>query len=407
MSTPLFDHGGAIPSKFHTITYNDKQNKVILLIRLEKKIYSVPFMQVLNTCLLNNIEKIFFIFPKTLLLSNPSQSIPNLKRFHPLLQEIITDDSNEKIFEVLSTNFINNTTTNYFYHYLQEDSLIHPNFWKILQEAKNNNYTFLDDTKKEHLLFCKSPEKTIHSDKIGAYSNVYDDFDRIYDNIVCALDKQMKTKVQKMSIDVSNNFTPLCRLAFHYSTDKSVYNLMNHRHPYTPIYHMFFNSYRKKALKIGEVGILNGASIFMWNDYFTHPGKVIHGYDIDPTSLEKIKDIPNSQGFLVDAGSSSGLKASLTKACSEDKELYDILIEDASHHLEHQLIFLRDAISFVKPGGLLVIEDIFREISQSRFEEVLDLISDEITNAILIKPEHFFRHSPGWDNDQILIVFKA
>jgi cephalosporin hydroxylase len=210
-----------------------------------------------------------------------------------------------------------------------------------------------------------------------------------------------------MSIDVSNNFTPLCRLAFHYSTDKSVYNLMNHRHPYTPIYHMFFNSYRKKALKIGEVGILNGASMFMWNDYFTHPGKVIHGYDIDPTSLEKIKDIPNSQGFLVDAGSSSGLKASLTKACSEDKELYDILIEDASHRLEHQLIFLRDAIHFVKPGGLLVIEDIFREISPARFEEVLDLISDEITNAILIKPEHFFRHSPGWDNDQILIVFKA
>jgi hypothetical protein len=191
MSTPLFDHGGAIPSKFHTITYNDKQNKVILLIRLEKRLSSVPFMQILNTCLLNNIEKIFFIFPKTLLLSNPSQSIPNLKRFHPLLQEIITDDSNEKIFEVLSTNFINNTTTNYFYHYLQEDSLIHPNFWKILQEANQNNYTFLDDTKKEHLLFCKSPEKTIHSDKIGAYSNVYDDFDRIYDNIVCALDKPM------------------------------------------------------------------------------------------------------------------------------------------------------------------------------------------------------------------------
>jgi hypothetical protein len=75
--------------------------------------------------------------------------------------------------------------------------------------------------------------------------------------------------------------------------------------------------------------------------------------------------------------------------------------------LEHQLIFLRDAIHFVKPGGMLVIEDIFRDISPSRFEEVLELIDEHIDNAILIKPEHSFRHSPGWNNDQILIVFKS
>ena len=82
------------------------------------------------------------------------------------------------------------------------------------------------------------------------------------------------------------------------------------------------------------------------------------------------------------------------------------MLEDASHRLEHQLIFLRDAIDFVKPGGLLIIEDIFREISKERFQEALDTLRDKVANAILIRPEHKLRQSYGWENDRILVVWK-
>jgi hypothetical protein len=402
MTTPLIEHGGILPSKFHTIEYAH-DNKVVLIIRLDKKLNAIPFMQIMSSCLLNQVEKIFFVFPKLKLLEL-NATPPNLNRFHPILQTIVSDENNDKILELLKSSPLISSQYSYF---LDENSLIHPNFWKILKRANQNNYKFLDDKKNIHTLYCKDAIKTIELDVIGAYSDVYDDFNRIYDSIVCSLDKMSKSKVQEIVMDVSNNFTPLCRLAFSYGTDKSVYNIMTHRHPYTPIYHMFFNKYRNKQVKIGEIGILNGASMNMWNDYFYFPTKTIHGFDIDPTSLEKIKDIPNCKGFLVDSGNSSGLKLALKNGCLEDKELYDILIEDASHRLEHQLIFLRDAIHFVKPGGMLVIEDIFRDICPSRFEEVLELIDEYIDNAILIKPEHTFKHSPGWNNDQILIVFKS
>jgi predicted O-methyltransferase YrrM len=42
--------------------------------------------------------------------------------------------------------------------------------------------------------------------------------------------------------------------------------------------------------------------------------------------------------------------------------------------LNHQLHFLKDAIQYVRPGGLLIIEDIFRAIPAARFQEALDVI---------------------------------
>ena len=55
---------------------------------------------------------------------------------------------------------------------------------------------------------------------------------------------------------------------------------------------------------------------------------------------------------------------------------------------------------------MLIIEDIFRDISKARFQEALATIQDKVANAILIRPEHSFRNSPGWENDRILIVWK-
>jgi len=90
---------------------------------------------------------------------------------------------------------------------------------------------------------------------------------------------------------------------------------------------------------------------------------------------------------------------------TSDGILFDILLEDASHMLTHQLHFLKDAIHFVRPGGLLIIEDIFRAIPVARFQEALNTISDKVHNAILVRPEHVYRGSLGWDNDRILVVW--
>ena len=41
-----------------------------------------------------------------------------------------------------------------------------------------------------------------------------------------------------------------------------------------------------------------------------------------------------------------------------DKYSYDIIIDDCSHHPDHQIISLMYLYAAIKPGGLYVIEDI-------------------------------------------------
>ena len=55
----------------------------------------------------------------------------------------------------------------------------------------------------------------------------------------------------------------------------------------------------------------------------------------------------------------------------------------------------------------MIIEDIFRAIPAERFEEALDLVSDKVSKALLVQPEHKFRFSPGWENDRILFIWVA
>jgi hypothetical protein len=166
---------------------------------------------------------------------------------------------------------------------------------------------------------------------------------------------------------------------------------------------MFFRPLKARAsLKVGEVGVLNGASIRMWQDYFVNPQ--IDAFDINEDYLQKVAGLNNVHCYKVDAGDSRGLRRSLQEACITGKK-YDILIEDASHRLEHQLIFLRDALDFVAPGGVLVIEDIFREIPAVRFEEVLQTCTEKVLYSVLVTPEHKYRWSPGWDNDRLLFVW--
>jgi hypothetical protein len=121
-------------------------------------------------------------------------------------------------------------------------------------------------------------------------------------------------------------------------------------------------------------------------------------------SLLHVKNIPNVITHLVDETDVHGIVPWLAEATS-DGALFDILLEDASHRLDHQLHFLKDAIGYVRPGGLLIIEDIFRAIPLARFQEALYAVSEKVHNSILIRPEHIYRASGGWENDRILVVW--
>ena len=391
MTTPLDQHGGVIPSEFHTCSSPSTLNKVVIVVNVGSDRLN---LEVFKTLLFPSVEHIFFNVE-----SPTSYSQVNI---HPLVT-ISTIPS----FKEFATSLLKESgSEGTFFYEVPNRSFVHPAVWTLLKHSlPDNNYVFYDSMKKVHTLWYVTKDgvaaNTIDTSKIAAYSSITHEIAR---SVELGILQHIKQSLRQVVIDITNLYTPLCYLATKYSTDKSPYNIMTHRHPYTAVYDMFLTPYTyKRDLKLGEVGTLNGASIRMWRDYFPHAS--LHGFDIDAGCIGLIKDIPGVTGHVVDA--SKGIRPVLQSICIKDGSKFDILLEDASHRLDHQLLFIRDAIEHVNPGGLLIIEDIFRAIPAERFEEALDLVSDKVSKALLVQPEHKFRYSPGWENDRILFIWVA
>src|SRR3990167_11232762 len=68
--------------------------------------------------------------------------------------------------------------------------------------------------------------------------------------------------------------TPLCELALKYRSDKCP---KRGKHTYTPYYYNLFKNKKNSVKKVLEIGILHGASLLMWRDFF--PNAKIYGAD--------------------------------------------------------------------------------------------------------------------------------
>ena len=397
MPTPIEDHGGSVPPTFHTRSLADIRPRLCLFVSVDPSEKGIQIARIWNSLQLSQLDALFLRIPSTM----TSSPLPNI---HPLIHYI---DAAYPIQTILK-DILKTDDDHTFYTEISSKTIVHPEFWRILATATPGiNIQFLDEQGGTHTLFSvtsKGPaESTLSLPKVAAYFSIEQDTERICDAAEHGLLTHTTRLLQELTIDCSAAFTPLCQLATKYGTDKSPYNLYTHRHPYTPVYDMFFRPLKARAsLKVGEVGVLNGASIRMWQDYFVNPQ--IDAFDINESYLQKVADLNNVRCYKVDAGDSRGLRRSLQEACTSGKK-YDILVEDASHRLEHQLIFLRDALDFVAPGGVLVIEDIFREIPAARFEEVLQTCTEKVLYSVLVTPEHKYRWSPGWENDRVLFVW--
>jgi len=375
MPIPLEDHGGVDPGKDFPKLLADTMNKVILIVHTPPPNWNIiPFFASL---LLSHIEAILVCIP------HKHDEKVQLPRYHPLFEYVPSDVS--PIYACLDILRAKQESSVFLYEVFPGQE-VPTELWAILRTTPKGESVSFQAQGRFHQLVSLTPNGAVQPE-----------------GEIVPLSMPIRTILSEITMDVSQCFTELCSFATLHGTDKTPYQLQFHRHPYTPIYDMFMSTYKyRPSLKVGEIGVLNGSSMRMWQDYF--PTGEFVGFDINPTCLAHIESLPKTKAVLVDAGSTDGLQTALQEACSDGKK-FDILLEDASHCLTHQLLFLRHAIDFVAPGGLLVIEDIFREIPAARFEEVLREHQDKIAKAILVRPEHTFRFSPGWENDRLLFVW--
>ena len=212
--------------------------------------------------------------------------------------------------------------------------------------------------------------------------------------------------MNSITIDSTECRSDLCVLCAESGTDKTPYGQHGHRHPYTAPYTLLFEPLRKKQIKFAEIGVFRGASILAWRRYFERAR--IYGFDLDQPNLDFIasQNWPGVYLHPMDASNPQSIKENL-EHFTQDGELYDVILDDASHNVDHQVEVIRTAIHYLKQGGLLIVEDIFRSFSTEKYEQVLNEIRHLVSFHTFIVCDHQLRYSPGWDNDKLLVFVRA
>jgi hypothetical protein len=126
-------------------------------------------------------------------------------------------------------------------------------------------------------------------------------------------------------------------------------------HSYIEVYEDLFAPYRSTAKNFLEIGVLAGSSIRMWTDYFSN--SKVHGVDVDDRPLNGLFDLRP----MVDEGYHlSFFDASLSDEVEKHFQgvVFDVIIDDASHFIQHQLDNYRNFRPHLSKGGIYVIEDV-------------------------------------------------
>jgi predicted O-methyltransferase YrrM len=213
--------------------------------------------------------------------------------------------------------------------------------------------------------------------------------------------------METLKFNYNSNSCELCEIGKKYDTDKSSQrnNVTNirHCHPYTLFYDGLFKNKKDEPLKIAELGILDGASILMWKEYFTNAK--IYGFEYNNDLINKFKQKFNNDRITLSNINVTN-KDSIVNAFNELNILYDIIIEDTTHQFEDQIKVIENTYQYLKPGGILIIENIFKSYNENDYINRLAPILGHFQDYYFIELDHINKNSTGWNNDKLFILIK-
>ena len=224
-------------------------------------------------------------------------------------------------------------------------------------------------------------------------------------------------RINKIIIDSTESISDLCLLGAKYSTDKSPYSgplakylptPLEHAHAYTAVYDMLFSNFRHKDIRFAEVGVHYNRSIRCFREYFTKTK--IFGFDHMTSFLESAKkeNLKDVEYYWLDAFN----KELIIKAMKESGGEFDVIIEDSCHAFETQINFIETLHPFLKPGGILIIEDIYPDIENGydkcddNFAKAIEPFKQYYSNIFFIETKHKLQYSGLHQNDKLLILIK-
>jgi cephalosporin hydroxylase len=176
----------------------------------------------------------------------------------------------------------------------------------------------------------------------------------------------------------------LDQLGLKYGTDKA-----SSGHNYLHFYERLFAPLRDKPITFLEFGLgsANMPSLTMWRDYF--PLAKIIGVDNDEHKCNSIK-----YGRILTLVGDQGERAFLENLV-RTRGPFDIVLDDAGHSKEHQLLSFEVLSRHINPGGFYVIEDMINR-------EVADMVASLAHDTV-----NDFERKPEFDKIRSVSLYKG
>jgi len=216
----------------------------------------------------------------------------------------------------------------------------------------------------------------------------------------------MKT-CNSLNINYKSNKSELCEIGKKYDTDKSSQRLNvtdnRHCHPYTLFYDSLFREKKNEKLNIAELGILYGSSLLMWQEYFNNAN--IYGFEYNHKYINNFKQNYNNERITLSHIDVTN-QTSIINTFSKLDVKYDVIIEDTIHEFENQIRVINNVYQYLKPGGILIIEDIFKSYNENDYITILEPILHHFQDYYFVTLDHINKNSTGWDNDKLFILVK-
>lgn len=196
--------------------------------------------------------------------------------------------------------------------------------------------------------------------------------------------------------DSTGTSTDLCRIGAKYNTDKSPFSQNSpcsaHRKGYTAFYNTLFAGIRHREINLCEIGIEQGGSLQTFSEYFEFAK--IYGLELTDEKIEHCRNLmlPRTSFIKTDVSDKNYINQSL----NETGVMFDVIIDDSTHENRHQMNIIEVSSKYLKPGGILIVEDLYRNDREDVFDEV-DLSAFSYHTFVVCHHEN--RHN--WDNDKI------
>ncbi len=127
------------------------------------------------------------------------------------------------------------------------------------------------------------------------------------------------------------------------------HRIMNKWWHYFEIYDTFFSKFKNRKIRFLEIGVYKGGSMQMWKEYFGK-GSTIVGIDIDDSCKEY-----EEEHVHICIGSQADRE--FLEQVSKEYGPFDIILDDGSHQMEHQIITFETLFPLLKENGIFICED--------------------------------------------------